>query len=348
MKTRAFIGWDIGGAHLKMAHVDNTGKVIAAHQFPTPIWRDLHILDDALANAKKYFPATLTTHAITTTAELSDIFRDRRSGLRALVTKTSTMLNNDNMQFYAGPAGWVDANNTDQYVNEIASANWHATASFIAESIKEGILIDIGSTTTDIIPFAAGQLLNRGYTDYERLACNELVYTGIVRTPVMAITSHALVNGRRQPVLAEQFATMADVYRLTGELQEQDDMMLTADGAGKCQLDSARRLARMFAIDISEQANTDMWNKVAHFIAETQLEKISRAFDQVRSNMPAKDKPVVIGAGAGRFLVKKLTQNTGDTYMDFAEILDASAEIKPHAARSAAAVAVAQLARSAV
>lgn len=347
MKAEAFIGWDIGGAHLKMAHVDITGKVLAAHQFPTPIWQNLHILDDALANAKKYFPATLTTHAITTTAELSDIFRDRRSGLRELVTKASTMLNKDNMQFYAGPAGWVDAGETDQYVNEIASANWHATASFIAERLIEGILIDIGSTTTDIIPFAAGQLLNRGYTDYERLACSELVYTGIVRTPVMAIASHAPVNGRRLPVVAEHFATMADVYRLTGELQEQDDMMLTADGAGKCQIDSARRLARMFAIDISEQEITDMWTKVAHFIAETQLEKIRRAFDQVCSYIPAKGKPVVIGAGAGRFLAKKLARNTGYTYIDFAEILDASAEIKPHAARSAAAVAVAQLARSA-
>jgi len=347
MKAEAFIGWDIGGAHLKLAHVDIAGKVIAAHQFPTPIWQGLHILEDALANAKKYFPTTSSMHAVTTTAELSDIFRDRRIGLRELVTKVTTILNNKNMQFYAGPAGWIDAGKTDQHFNEIASANWHATASFIAGRLKEGILVDIGSTTTDLIPFAEGRLLNQGYTDYERLSCSELVYSGMVRTPVMAIASQAPVNGRWQPVVAELFATMADVYRLTGELQEQDDMLLTADGAGKCLIDSARRLARMFAIDISEKENTDMWTKVAHYIAKSQLEKICGAFDQVRSTMPAKMRPVVIGAGAGRFLVKKMANNTGYTYMDFAEVLDVSAEVKSHAARSAAAVAVAQLARSA-
>jgi uncharacterized hydantoinase/oxoprolinase family protein len=123
-------------------------------------------------------------------------------------------------------------------------------------------------------------------------------------------------------------------------------MMHAADGAGKYQIDSARRLARMFAFDISAHENTDMWTKVAQFIAETQLEKINKAFKQVRSTFLTKGKPVVIGAGAGRFLVKKLAQNTGNPYLDFAEILDASDAIKPYAARSAAAVAVAQLARS--
>jgi probable H4MPT-linked C1 transfer pathway protein len=347
MKAESFIGWDVGGAHLKMAHVDMTGKIIAAHQFPTPIWQGLDKLHSALTTATQYFPADNTKHAVTTTAELSDIFKDRRTGMDALATRMSTSLNNQHLQFYAGSAGWIEADRTGQYVNEIASANWHATASFIAERISTGILVDIGSTTTDIIPFTEGKLLNRGYTDYKRLSCQELVYTGIVRTPVMAITEDVRFNGILRPVVAEHFATMADVYRLTGKLQEQDDMMTTADGAGKSLMDSTRRLARMFAVDIDEHEDTDMWINAAHSIADIQFEKIRRAFDHVRLNMPAIKNPVVVGAGAGRFLANKLAQTSGYSYMDFAEFLDASVEIKPNAARSATAVAVAQLARSA-
>jgi len=345
MKSEAFIGWDVGGAHLKMAHVDVTGKIITAHQFPAPIWQGLHILHDALTQAKKYIPAA-SKHAFTTTAELSDIFSDRRSGIDELVTRISATLNKDSIRFYAGRAGWIEADMTDLYFNDIASANWHATASFIAERINAGILVDIGSTTTDIIPFAAGKLLNQGYTDFERLSCQELVYTGIVRTPVMAIAEYVPLDGVLRPVVAEHFATMADVYRLTGELQEQDDMMTTADGAGKSIMDSTRRLARMFAVDIDEHENTDMWINTAKSIAEAQFEKIRQAFDQISLNMPAKADSIIIGAGAGRYLAHKLAQESGFSFMDFAELLDTSEEMKPHAARSAAAVAVAQLARS--
>jgi (4-(4-[2-(gamma-L-glutamylamino)ethyl]phenoxymethyl)furan-2-yl)methanamine synthase len=347
MKAESFIGWDVGGAHLKMAHVDVTGKIIAAHQFPTPVWQGLEVLHDALTSATQYFPEVNARHVVTTTAELSDIFKDRRSGVDKLANRMSSSLNIHNLLFYAGHAGWIEAGRTDEYVNEIASANWHATASFIAERINTGVLVDIGSTTTDIIPFAAGKLLNQGYTDYERLSSHELVYTGIVRTPVMAVTDHVPIKGLLRPVVAEHFATMADVYRLTGELQEQDDMMTTADGAGKSVPDSTRRLARMFAVDLDEHEDTDMWINVAHSIADIQFEKIRLAFEQVLLNMPAKNNPVVIGAGAGRFLANKLAQISGYAYMDFAGLLDASPEIKPCAARSAAAVAVAQLARSA-
>jgi probable H4MPT-linked C1 transfer pathway protein len=346
MKSEAFIGWDVGGAHLKMAHVDSHGKIIAAHQFSTPIWQGLDILHDALAGAKKYFPAVSVQHAITTTAELSDIFKNRRAGMAELVNGLAKMLNSDLVRFYAGQAGWVGADRTDQYVNQIASANWHATASYIAERINAGILVDTGSTTTDIIPFAAGRLQNHGYTDFERLSSGELVYTGIVRTPVMAIAAHVPLDGVLRPLVAEHFATMADVYRLTGELQEQDDMMTTADGAGKSMTDSARRLARMFAVDIDDE-DTDMWIRTAHTIARIQFETIRQAFERALDNLSTEVTPVVVGAGAGRFLAGKLAQSCSLPYMDFADLLDAPADIKPHAARSAAAVAVAQLARSA-
>lgn len=346
MSVNAFIGWDVGGAHLKMAHIDPAGQIISASQFPSPLWKGVHVLDQALSDAKKYLPLTVVQHSITTTAELTDIFKDRRSGIRELVDRLSFFLDMDSSRFYGGQVGWISPAQADNYVTEIASANWHATASFVANQLNDGILIDIGSTTTDIVPFNKGQLLYSGYSDYERMHWSELVYTGIVRTPVMAVVSAVPREGKWHPVAAEHFATMADIYRLTGELQEQDDMMETADGAGKQQLDSARRLARMLCIDLDEGERFAQWQDIARYIAEAQLQQIRVALHRVKSRDGAGITTTLVGAGAGRFLVEKLAQRTGMKYIDYADILDAVAEIKPHAARCAAAVAVAQIARS--
>ena len=345
MTVNAYIGWDVGGAHLKMAHIDPAGQVISASQFPSPLWKGLHVLDQALSDAKKHLPQSALQHSITTTAELVDIFKDRHSGIRALVDRLSLFLNRDSSRFYAGQAGWVSPAQTENHVKEIASANWHATARFVANKLHDGVLVDIGSTTTDIVPFNEGKLLYRGYSDYERMYHSELVYTGIIRTPVMAVINKILSEGKWHPVVAEHFATMADVYRLTHELQELDDMMDPADGAGKEPMDSARRLARMLGTDINEVDGLTQWQNIAFYIAEAQLQKIQDALYQVKSRDVVSQTTNLVGAGAGRFLVNKLAQRTGMKYMDFADILDAAAEVKPHAAKCATAVAVAQIAR---
>ena len=74
--------------------------------------------------------------------------------------------------------------------------------------------IDAGTTTTDLVPLEGGAVAARGYSDGERLAEGELVYTGVVRTPVMAVARTAPFDGRMQRIAAERFATMADVWRL--------------------------------------------------------------------------------------------------------------------------------------
>ena len=122
-------------------------------------------------------------------------------------------------------------------------------------------------------------------------------------------------------------------------------MMIPADGAGKDQTDSARRLARMLGVDINEDHGIAEWQNIAFYIAEAQLQKIQDALCQVKSRDVVSQTTTLIGAGAGRFLVKKLAQRTGMKYVDFGDILDAVTEIRPHAARCAAAVAVAQIAR---
>ena len=52
-----------------------------------------------------------------------------------------------------------------------AASNWHALANFVCRFVtsRTGLLIDVGSTTTDVIPLVDGQVAARGRNDTERL-----------------------------------------------------------------------------------------------------------------------------------------------------------------------------------
>jgi probable H4MPT-linked C1 transfer pathway protein len=340
-----YCGWDIGGAHLKVAYINAEGDIMAAQQLPSPLWKGLDTLVNALKLVSDQLPQVEIFHSVTTTAELADIFTNRHQGVLQIKQELSHVLGGDQFCFYAGSAGIVPANKIEKYTNQIASSNWHATANYVSRLIKCGILVDIGSTTTDIIPFANGKVLNQGSTDFERMQTYELVYTGIVRTPVMAVVDCVPHLGQWVSIAAEHFATMADIFRLTGELNEYDDMMETADGAGKELIDSARRLARMLGTDISQINNLPHWKKTAKYIAEQQLLKIQQAFFQILFRGSNDEETVIVGAGAGRFIVEKLARRNGLRYIDITKLLNASIKVREEAARCAAAISVAQIMR---
>lgn len=344
MTIETFIGWDIGGAHLKVAMVDSSGAIKKVVQFPSPLWLGLNYLDQALEHASQDVPIENVMHVLTMTAELADVFDDRSAGVQQLVS-TFTQRFDHGIKVYAGRSGILDTASAGLHAEEIASANWHATAHYVAGLSRDGILVDIGSTTTDIIPFKSGSCCQRGYTDQERLQYNELVYTGIIRTPVMAVADRVPYQGEWQSLTAEYFATMADIYRLTGELNEGDDMMAAADGAGKTLAASMKRLARMLGTDPGQGKTAMEWQRVANYIAEQQLQQIMQALFRVSSNKAVSDQTPLIGAGCGRFLVRKLAHRTNRPYIDFSELLDVADDFRLAAASCAPAVSVAQIAR---
>ena len=113
-----------------------------------------------------------------------------------------------------------------------AASNWLALATIAARLVGQGggLLIDVGSTTTDIIPLIDGNPAPRGRTDTERLGSGELVYTGVRRTPVCALADRLPFGGVPTGLAAELFATTHDVYLTLGALPEKPDDTDTADG----------------------------------------------------------------------------------------------------------------------
>jgi probable H4MPT-linked C1 transfer pathway protein len=335
-------GWDLGGAHLKAAQATSDGRLAAVLQVPCRLWLGMDEFARALTEARRQLQPS-RRHGVTMTGELVDLFADRAEGVARLSQAMAAALPGDDIRLYAGDHGFVTS--SDDW-RAIASANWHASAWFIARSHSSALFVDVGSTTADIVPIQAARIDAVGYADDERLVSEELVYTGVTRTPVMAIADTVPFAGQRQRLMAEHFATMADVHRLTRELPEDADQLPTADGRGKTPEDSARRLARMLGRDLGSAAMED-WRRLALHLAERQRQLLLSAIDRTLSRgILGADAPIV-GAGVGRFLLREAARRLHRPYVDFAELVSGEPAVREWAARCAPAAAVAILAADA-
>jgi probable H4MPT-linked C1 transfer pathway protein len=337
------IGWDIGGAHVKAAAI-NAGQIVAVYQQPCPLWKGLDQLQHAVSTIKQALASSNPCHAITMTGELVDLFDNRDDGVKQIIQIMTELLPGSEILIFAGQEGFLKPSQieTGHYIS-IASANWLASASFTAQKLSSGLFVDCGSTTTDILLLTNRQVLAEGYTDYQRLMSQELIYTGIVRTAVMAVTQTAQDQGKKIGLMAEYFATMADVYRVTGELNDKHDQTDTADGAAKTVLASARRLSRMIGCDFYPD-ELPRWQQFAENIRTQQIRQIQRGCEtRLSQHALPQDRPL-IGAGIGRFLVKQIALNLDRPYLDFSDLLPvAEIESDMTTADCAPAAAVAYL-----
>lgn len=334
-----FIGWDIGGAHVKVAVIFQE-KIIAVQQEPCPLWQGLDKLEHAVQTILENLPRDKSQiHALTMTGELVDLFANRHDGVEQIIQTMSRLLADFELHIFCGKLGLLPVDKVlKNHYEAIASANWLASATLAAKHFQNCLFVDIGSTTTDILQCQNGEVVAQGFSDYERLISQELVYTGIVRTPVMAVVQTVLDNDKTVGVMAEYFATMADVYRVTGELLEHCDQNPTADGSEKTVEASSRRLSRMVGDDfrIEELAR---WQSVAQHVRKQQIQQIQTSCELQLKNQ----KVPLIGAGVGRFLVKEIAENLNLPYVDFSTICLASENLAFHPADCVPAVAVARL-----
>ena len=339
------IGWDLGGAHLKAALVGEGRVLLDVIQVPCPLWEGMDRFAQAVDSVVDEWPLP-RHHAITMTGELADLFPNRETGVDTLLGHMMTRFDGDDLRVYAGGVGMVPVAQYHEHVATIASANWLASASYVARHLDQGLLLDVGSTTTDVVAFSGGEVLSIGMNDAERLESGELVYTGVVRTPIAAVTRKAPFDGTWQRLTSEMFSTMADVYRLLGILPDGADQLETADGRGKSMSESAVRLGRMLGRD-ADKACSDEWKRVARYIARRQMGQILDAVDQVLSGSHLSDRATIVGAGVGRFLIKRFTSVIGRPYEDFASLCAAPAHLSEVVSNCAPAVALALLPRTA-
>lgn len=339
-------GLDIGGAHLKVAQVEPGGRIVAVSQIPCELWLGLDRLEEAFRVAVAG-TAPMRQVAVTMTGELADLFPDRATGVARLLDALAGALPGTDRHIWAGRHAFVDAARTSGLEPAIASANWLASATLAARRVGHGLFVDLGSTTTDVLVLAAGDVPAEGRTDRQRLVSGELVYTGLTRTALMAVAGSAPFAGRSVALANELFATMADAYRVLGVLPEDADQHGSADGGPKTVAASSRRLARMVGADFADGSPAD-WQRLAAWFARCQRRRIEDAIALQLSRGLLPPAAPLIGAGCGRFLLEPLALELGLPYRDFASLLDADPTAGGWAATCAPAVAVALLLAAAV
>src|SRR5438477_8521523 len=94
------LGWDVGGANLKAARIEQDGqsapKVL---ERPFPLWREPHRLPQALSETAEYLGGARTM-AVTMTAELADCFATKREGVDYVLDAFRTAFPNVELWVY--------------------------------------------------------------------------------------------------------------------------------------------------------------------------------------------------------------------------------------------------------
>jgi probable H4MPT-linked C1 transfer pathway protein len=221
-----------------------------------------------------------------------------------------------------------------------ASSNWHALASFAGRYVADGcgLLVDVGSTTCDLIPLVDGVPVTIGKTDPNRMVNGELVYTGVQRTPVCAVASLLPWRGRKCPTAGEVFATMWDAYLILGDLPEEPQSTHTSDRRPATKEAARDRLARSICADRQTFSETDA-RLAASALAQAQLRKIAAIAVQLIGRLQQPPHTVVI-SGRGEFLARRVL----DQLKLKANIVSLSRELGPELSRCAPAHALAVLA----
>jgi probable H4MPT-linked C1 transfer pathway protein len=302
LNTQYKIGWDIGGAHLKAALIDAEGVALHVHQLACPLWRGLHELERAIIKMCELLQMPEALSLVTMTGELVDLFPNRQAGVYEIAKVVNKRLGQQ-VLFYGGTSGWLPFNEVASHAQSIASMNWHASAQYVAQTIGKALFIDIGSTTTDMIPIAQTPSVAIGQTDAQRMTNHALIYTGVVRTPLMALGQTIKFKAHTYYLAAEHFATTADVYRLLDQLPLHADLADTADGKGKSLSETTRRLARMVGHDVEDCPMTD-WVDLAQSFKQLQKNILMQAIQIHNSHHPMP----IVAAGIGAFLCKELAE----------------------------------------
>ncbi len=292
-----YLGLDIGGANLKAANTK--GQAISV---PFALWRNQEGLPEALGDLANRFP-NCRHLAVTMTGELCDCFETKKQGVNFILDAVQSIPRMKSIRVWQTNGQFVAPSKARKSTLKTAAANWFALATYAGRfsTGESALLIDIGSTTTDLIPMVRGNPCPQGLTDMDRLKTMELVYTGVTRTPVCAVGAGRTLYGIE--MAAELFATMLDVYLVKGLIEDQDHCD-TADGRPATVKNAHARLARMLGGDTS-LCSIEEIGVLASRISLEQQSKITKAMWKVKKALPTPPQQYIL-SGVGEFLAREI------------------------------------------
>jgi probable H4MPT-linked C1 transfer pathway protein len=303
------IGLDVGGANTKAVWRNGSERRVVSRPFE--VWRDRDALEAVLREVVAgVAPEPVEAVALTTTAELSDAFRTKREGVEFVLDAAEAALGGPPLLAFTTAGAVVPLEEARGRAPEVAAANWLASALAVAAEYRDALMIDVGSTTADIVPIAAGRVVPAGGTDLDRLLAGELVYTGALRTNLAVIAPRVPVRGSTCPVASELFAISADVHLILGRLAPGAYTCATPDGRPATVEFARERVARLVCADAEQLAPGEI-DAIAAFLHAEQVRQIEAALRRVSERFEVALPVVPLGVGA--FLAREAAERVGLT-----------------------------------
>ena len=290
---------DIGGANIKVAD----GQGFAA-SYPFALWKKAKSLDHELRKVISESPES--DHLVVTmTGELADCFETKEQGVHQILDAFERAAAGRHARVYLKDGALVTPVVARRRHTDAAASNWHALSRYVGRYMELGtaLLIDVGSTTCDIVLFRDGLAIHRGMSDTQRMITGEMVYTGVERSPLCAITKLVPYRDRMCPLAHEYFGTTQDAYIILGDLVEDTASYYSADGRPATKPFARARLARSICAD-NEDFNHRDAVIISQAIAEAQAETLAAAIERVLGTNHGLPKSVVL-SGHGEFLARR-------------------------------------------
>jgi hypothetical protein len=313
-----FVGIDVGGANTKIA--TSEGFVDSWY---APLWKNKERLYDVLAEVNREFRTEIEAVGAVMTGELSDCFATKREGVLYIKNALSTVF--EAPQFFDQNCTFKDGSAVDKDPLSFASTNWLAAAMLVAARYTDAIFVDIGSTTTDVIPIVGGELKAKK-TDLERLKSGELIYSGILRTNIAALLKKVGLgeHGEECSVSSELFAITADAYLVLGYLTEDEYSCESPNSyafagrekAEKSRLSALRRLSRVVCGDLDELGE-DGAIRIAEQVKSEQIKELRASLERMKEEYRLN---VMVVAGIGDFLVQEVADSLDMRIISLASI----------------------------
>jgi probable H4MPT-linked C1 transfer pathway protein len=331
MTKTAILGWDIGGVNTKAARLrpGAEGFVLRTVSLPYEVQREPGALVPMLlAAAREVGAEPSDVHAVTMTAELSQAFRTKREGVGFVLDALQAAFPSSTVYVYTVDGRFVGPQEARALPLSVGASNWAATANWVARTIPTCVLIDIGTTSADLIPVIDGRVAAVGQTDPERLLSGELVYSGALRTPAEAIARQVPLWGGQAGVSADGFALIGDAHLWRGHLSGDDYTCRAPDGRPATRVFAGERLARMVCAD-REMLDDSAIDGIATALADAQVHTLGQALNRLRARWPA--IAVAVVTGLGDFIAANAAHAAGLATVSLAEQLGPVSRTAPAA-----------------
>lgn len=295
------LGIDIGGVATKVSIFQESGRRVAHFRLPYAVSQNWDFwatwFDQWMATCPLLMGTAMGAVLVSISAELSDAFVSKEDGVHRITRALDNLFGNS-VRMVTHMGELVTTEKAREHVWHVAAANWIPTAQWIGRHAPTAIMVDIGSTTTDIIPIVNGRPDPVSRCDMGRLQSSELVYLGIERTPVNSLAHRIPWADHWLPVAGELFAQTGDVWRVVGLIDQRHLYHTPVDGRTWSLTDCYRRLAKIICADLS-QATPQALKSVAWYLAEQQMRITYNAIFAVERRSFAGSVPIyVVGQGA--------------------------------------------------